>query len=68
MTETWRMGGHDFEVTFWRRPLTAMCAAGFLIEPLVEPMPSPEMAAHDPVAYEEIRTKPRFLFLRLRPG
>jgi ubiquinone/menaquinone biosynthesis C-methylase UbiE len=72
VTETWRMGGRDFEVTFWRRPLTAMCeavsGAGFLIERLVEPVSSPEMAAHDPVAYEEVRTKPRFLFFRLRPG
>ncbi|HUB70571.1 MAG TPA: class I SAM-dependent methyltransferase, partial [Acidimicrobiales bacterium] len=45
VTETWTKGGRDFEVTFWRRPLTAMCQAiseaGFLIERLVEPEPSP---------------------------
>ena len=72
VTETWRKGAGDFEVTFWRRPLTAMCQAiweaGFLIERLVEPAPSPELAACDPVAYEQIRTKPRFLFFRLRPA
>ncbi len=72
VTETWRMGRRDFDVTFWRRPLTAICQAiseaGFLIERLVEPVPSSELAARDPAAHEEIRTKPRFLFFRLRPA
>jgi ubiquinone/menaquinone biosynthesis C-methylase UbiE len=70
VTDTWRMGGRGFEVTFWRRPLTAMCEAisdaGFVIERLVEPSPSREVAELDADAYEEIRTKPRFLFFRLR--
>jgi ubiquinone/menaquinone biosynthesis C-methylase UbiE len=72
VTETWHIGRRDFEVTFWRRPLAAMTQAiseaGLLMERLVEPAPSPELAARDPVAYEEIRTKPRFLFFRLRPA
>jgi SAM-dependent methyltransferase len=71
VTETWAIGGRDFEVTFWRRPLTAMCEAianaGFVIERLVEPAPLPEAAERDAQAYEAIRTKPRFLFFRLRP-
>jgi ubiquinone/menaquinone biosynthesis C-methylase UbiE len=70
VTDTWSIGGLGFEVTFWRRPLTAMCEAisdaGFVIERLVEPAPSPEVAKRDANAYEEIRTKPRFLFFRLR--
>ena len=70
VTETWEKGSGQFEVTFWRRPLTAMCqaitSAGFVIERVVEPQPLEELAARDPVAYERIRTQPRFLFFRLR--
>jgi ubiquinone/menaquinone biosynthesis C-methylase UbiE len=70
-TDTWPKGGRAFEVTFWRRPLTAMCEAiadaGFVIERLVEPEPLAELAERDADAYETIRTKPRFLFFRLRP-
>ena len=43
VTETWEKGSGNFEVTFWRRPLSAMCAdiagAGLVIERLVEPAP-----------------------------
>ncbi len=70
VTERWQKGSVDFDITFWRRPLTAMTTAisssGFLIEQLVEPEPIPELFDRDPVAYEQIRTKPRFLFFRLR--
>ena len=52
ITETWSKGAGEFEVTFWRRPLTSMCqsisAAGFVIAQLVEPLPSPELAGRDP--------------------
>jgi len=45
VTETWHKGGQPFDVTFWRRPLTAMTAAitsaGFVIDQLVEPAPLP---------------------------
>jgi ubiquinone/menaquinone biosynthesis C-methylase UbiE len=72
VTDTWSKGGRDFAVSFWRRPLTAMCeaiaAAGFVIERLVEPAPLPELAQRNPHANEEIRTSPRFLFFRLRPS
>lgn len=71
VTDNWSVGSGEFRVTFWRRPLTARCeaiaAAGFAIEQLVEPEPLAALADRDPVAYEEVRTKPRFLFFRLRP-
>lgn len=55
ITDTWNVGGKDFEVTFWRRPLTAMTEAishaGFLIEGLVEPEPMPELQRIDLRAY-----------------
>jgi ubiquinone/menaquinone biosynthesis C-methylase UbiE len=70
VTEIWRKGSGDFQVTFWRRPLTAMteaiASAGFVIEHLVEPEPRAELQDRDPGAYELIRTKPRFLFFSLR--
>ncbi len=72
VTETWHKRSGDWRVSFWRRPLTAICdaiaSAGFVIERLVEPMPLPELARRDPDAYESIRTKPRFVFFRLRPA
>ena len=70
VTERWQKGSGEFDVTFWRRPLTAMTAAiassGFVIEQLVEPEPIPELIDRDPAAYAQIHTSPRFLFFRLR--
>ncbi len=70
VTERWHKGLAEFDVTFWRRPLTAMTAAitssSFVIEQLVEPEPIPELIDRDPAAYEQLRTKPSFLFFRLR--
>jgi SAM-dependent methyltransferase len=72
VTETWHNDSGDFEVTFWRRPLTAIteaiAGAGFVIERLIEPLPAPGMAELDPKADRAIRTQPRFLFFRLRPA
>ncbi len=69
VTETWHKGSRPFEVTFWRRPLTAMAeaiaAAGFVIERLVEPQPLPEMRDRHPDVYEKLRTRPWFLFFRI---
>jgi SAM-dependent methyltransferase len=72
VTEEWEKGAGTFEVTFWRRPLTAMCesiaSAGFMIERLVEPEPLPQLADRDPAMFAVLRTRPRFLFFRLRPA
>ena len=70
VTETWTKGSGEFDVTFWRRPLTAMtesiASAGFVIERLVEPGPVPALRARDSSSYERLRTTPSFLFFRLR--
>ena len=72
VTETWSKGSQDFQVTFWRRPLTAMtaaiAAAGFVIERVLEPEPSAEIRDRDPEAYALLATQPQFLFFRLRPA
>ncbi len=70
VTEEWEKGSGTYEVTFWRRPLTAMCdsiaSAGFVIDRLVEPMPQGELADREPDTYELLSRQPRFLFFRLR--
>jgi SAM-dependent methyltransferase len=70
ISETWRKGGEQTTVTFWRRPLTAMIAAfrasGFVIEDIVEPMPVAACAERFPEDYARLTTAPRFLFVRLR--
>jgi SAM-dependent methyltransferase len=70
VTEVWDLGSSEFEVSFWRRPLTDMTEAihraGFAIERLVEPEPLRELEERDPDAYGRIRTQPAFLFFRLR--
>jgi ubiquinone/menaquinone biosynthesis C-methylase UbiE len=69
VTEVWTRDGESFDVTFWRRPLTAMTTAistaGFVIDRLVEPAPAAELRQRDPQNYEKIRTSPRFVFFRL---
>lgn len=70
VTETWTMQGQPFDVTFWRRPLSAMASAtssaGFVIEQLVEPAPGPEIAERDPETAHLLRTQPRYIFFRVR--
>lgn len=70
VSEVWTRDGLPFEVTFWRRPLTAMTAAvtsaGFVIERLVEPAPSPAVEQRDPRVGRRLVTTPHFLFFRLR--
>ena len=70
VSERWSLGTDGrFDVTFWRRPLTAITEsidrAGFLIERLVEPDPVPELADVDADDYRRLRTSPAFLFFRL---
>lgn len=70
VTEVWNMGGHPFEVTFWRRPLREMTRvisrAGFVIEALEEPEPVAALAEKDAEAYEELSRNPFLLLFRLR--
>lgn len=70
VSERWSLGtGGGFDVTFWRRPLTAITGsvyrAGFLIERLIEPAPVPELADVDADDYRRLRTSPAFLLFRL---
>lgn len=72
ITETWRKGKGEYEVTFWRRPLSVMFeeirAGGFTVDDLAEPAPLRALEDINPSEYRTLTTKPRFLFFRLRPG
>lgn len=62
----------DWNVRYWRQPLTATCAeaadAGFLIERLIEPQPDPAMATSHPDTWAKLMSNPGFLMLRLLPA
>ena len=71
--DVWKREGKEFGVSFWREPLTTLCAAatdaGFLIERLVEPRPAESMRDRWPEEWEELNREPGFLILRLlRPA
>lgn len=69
VTETWSKG---WEITAWRLPLTLLTEefadAGFVIERLVEPRPTPEMADTHPETHDRLRTEPAFILFALRPA
>jgi SAM-dependent methyltransferase len=58
-----------WQVRFWRQPLATTCDeffdAGFLIERIVEPTPSPTMADVDPDDYQKLSREPGFIAFRL---
>jgi hypothetical protein len=61
----------DVEVTqrFWRRPLSAavdaFSDAGFLLERIAEPQPSPEALRQFPEELSSVNGKPWFIVYRL---
>ncbi|MFD4252058.1 class I SAM-dependent methyltransferase [Amycolatopsis thermoflava] len=67
--EVWSRG---WRVRYWLSPLEQTCeelrAAGFLVERLVEPRPSPEAATLDPERFERLSREPTgFLAVRAVP-
>jgi SAM-dependent methyltransferase len=65
-TEDWTRGDTTVTMRFWHRPLHAMtdalAAAGFRIDVISEPQPSPAARDLFPDAFASLSTKPRFLF------
>lgn len=66
--DTWKWLG---KVEFYRRPLTeissALADAGFLIERLVEPVPTEEFRRAKSASYLELMKQPEFLLVLARP-
>jgi ubiquinone/menaquinone biosynthesis C-methylase UbiE len=69
VVDRWAVNGRDYQVPFWRRPLSAMVQAfgesGWRIDELGEPPPLPECEARFPEVWERLSRRPEFLFLRL---
>jgi ubiquinone/menaquinone biosynthesis C-methylase UbiE len=68
--ETWQ---DDWHVRYWKQPLSDWCGefteAGFLIEHLVEPRPSPSMATSHPEVFRQLSDSPGFIaFSLLKPS
>jgi hypothetical protein len=73
VAEVWRGFGEPFvTVQRYRRPLAAainpLLAAGFVLERLLEPLPTEDFAQADPRDYAELMREPVFLCLRARRG
>jgi SAM-dependent methyltransferase len=72
VVDRWSLGEREYEVRFWRRPLSEMFRAiadgGFRLDELSEPQPLPECQHHFPDAWERLTRRPQFLFLRLVPA
>jgi SAM-dependent methyltransferase len=59
-------------VEFFRRPLAeivqSLTDSGFVIEQLVEPIPTDEFRAAKPEAYNRILSQPEFMIIKARPA
>lgn len=66
VAETWSKG---WELRYWQQPLERTCedfaAAGFVIDRLLEPRPTPEMADVYPEQFRELEHGPGFIIFRL---
>lgn len=65
---TWRGFGFSVRMPYYRRPLGALmhpiAEAGFVLERIVEPLPTEEFKLNDPEHYEKLCREPGFLCVR----
>ncbi len=70
LADTWEKAGVEVTQFFWRRPLGAVvqdfAAAGFVIEDVAEPRPSPEALERFPDELAPVGASPSFIAYRLR--
>lgn len=73
VADEWVKGGTAYSVHFYHRPLgqvvDAVVGAGFALERLAEPRPTPECAERSPETFAALTARPWFLFVvaRRRP-
>lgn len=69
-TPWYGFGGDPVTVPFFRRPLSAafdaLWAAGFVVERVVEPRPTPTFKEKEPDDYEKLMKQPGFICIRAR--
>lgn len=70
LDDEWNTNNGKVEVQFYRRPLseiiTSVINAGFVIEKLLEPMPTEQFKIEQPNVYDRLTKKPQFLFIRAK--
>lgn len=70
LEDEWNTSRGKVKVQFYRRPLNEIINpvidAGFIIEKLLEPMPTEQFRREEPVAYDRLTKRPQFLFIRAR--
>lgn len=68
LTDEWETPEGSVEVQFYRRPLNEILKPlylnGFVIEKIIEPMPTEEFRKVLPKKYERLTKRPQFLFVR----
>jgi SAM-dependent methyltransferase len=69
VVDRWTVNDREYDVPFWRRPVSAMTRAfdesGWRLDGLDEPMPLPECETRFPEVWRRLSRRPEFLFLRL---
>lgn len=70
--DMWESDKGKIKVEFYRRPLNeiteSLYKAGFLIERLMEPLPTEEFKKRDAEGYIKLTKKPQFLFIKALKG
>lgn len=70
LEEEWSTINGKVKVQFYRRPLcdiiTTVTNSGFVIETLLEPMPTEQFKIHRPDTYDVLTKRPQFLFIRAK--
>ena len=68
VTYTWRGFGSPVEVPSYRRPLAEiinpLIETGFMLEKVLEPLPTDEFKINAPKDYEELMRQPGFMCIR----
>ena len=68
--DEWQTNKGKVKVQFFRRPLnsiiTSVIDAGFIIEKLLEPMPTEEFKMKHPDVYDRLTQRPQFLFIKAK--
>ena len=69
---TWKGFGKPVNVPSYRRPLSEMInpliSVGFILDRILEPLPTPEFKEKAPDDYKELMRSPGFMCMRARKG
>ncbi|MDS0526562.1 class I SAM-dependent methyltransferase [Clostridium sp. SHJSY1] len=70
LEDEWNTTNGKVKVQFYRRPLSniieAVTGSGFVIEKLLEPMPTEEFKINNQATYDKLTKRPQFLFIRAK--